>query len=86
MLHPIQKRDLRIFAQPRIVEGQIMNVCGYHFIATEVEYFTDDECDDCEILRYIGICTDESRNDSIRNTGYNGGTYGYRVLKNEGAK
>jgi hypothetical protein len=28
------------------------------------------------VIRYKGICTPSKRNDSIRHTGYNGGTYG----------
>lgn len=29
-----------------------------------------------DVIRFEGVCTDDKRNDSIRRTSYNGGTYG----------
>lgn len=65
---------------PRFTEGQIVWNQGYEFIVTNVWFTPDALHPGYEIMRYTGICTAHRCNDSIRNGGYNGGTYGYRVV------
>ncbi len=69
----------KVTGGPRLTEGQIVCNQGFEFVATDVRYF--DEGDGYEHMRYTGVCTDDPRNDSLRHTGYNGGSYGYRVRK-----
>ena len=69
----------------RVHEGATVMVQGFEFTATEVRWF--DETDRFSgaakgrrCVRFNGVCTDSSRNDSIRRTGFNGGTYGGNEL------
>jgi len=55
-----------------ISEGQIVWNHGYQFIARNVTIANG-------ILRYTGVCTNHPANDLIRNTGYNGARYGWKV-------
>lgn len=70
----------KVTGGPRLTEGQIVFNQGYEFIATNVRYYDEGE-EGYENMHYVGVCTDDARNESIRHTGYNGGTYGYRVCK-----
>lgn len=54
--------------------GDIIYNQGYEFIATDVRRVLLTTGGDA--IRYKGVCTDSDRNNSIRDTGYNGGTYG----------
>lgn len=56
-----------------IEEGAVVLVEGYEMIATNVTQVIKGEQ---ECIRFKGTCTDNPRNDHIRHTGYNGGTYG----------
>jgi hypothetical protein len=58
-----------------IFEGAIVNVQGYEFVASDVVWSGEDE-EDGPTVRFTGTCTEDPRNDSIRNTCYNGGRYG----------
>lgn len=66
-------------AGPRFQEGEIVWNCGHEFVAKDVQFTPDPEHPGHEIMRYTGVCTSNACNDSIKRTGYNGGTYGYRV-------
>lgn len=57
-----------------VTEGGKVWVEGHEMIATNVTSRNG-------VIRFRGICTGHASNDPIRNTGYNGGTYG----SNEGA-
>ena len=57
-------------------DGQVVMIQGYEFTATEVRIIQDHGQ---EVLRFKGTCTDNPCNDTIRHTGFNGGTYGHIV-------
>lgn len=59
----------------QIFEGAIVKVNGYEFVASDVEWFGEDEPNG-PVVRFTGTCTDNPVNDDIRNTCYNGGRYG----------
>jgi len=56
-------------------EGSKVWVQGHEFIARNVTVSEG-------VLRFKGICSDHPANASIRNTGYNGGTYGWNIRQN----
>jgi hypothetical protein len=65
----------------RVTEGAIVMVQGFEFVATNVQWSDEtDQHDGTPTGRrrvlFTGTCTDNPRNDSIRATAYNGGTYG----------
>lgn len=64
-------------------EGQIVFNQGYEFIVTEPRLHklqpNQPKNGFTHQFTYKGICTADKRNDSIRNTGYNGGVYGFGV-------
>jgi hypothetical protein len=62
-------------AVPR--EGEIVWNQGYEFTAHNVVVHTWPNGD--QVLRYVGRCTSNVCNDSIRGTGYDGGVYGYKI-------
>lgn len=64
---------------PRLAEGQVVWNAGHEFKVTALKFYPDTEHPGYEVMRYTGVCTDDPCNDRIRHTGYNGGTYGYRV-------
>jgi len=49
---------------------------GYLFEVTNIRLADTYNIDNPKVVRFEGRCTSDERNDSIRNTGYNGGTYG----------
>jgi hypothetical protein len=59
----------------KLVEGGKVRVQGYEFIVTNLRIHPADGCKEA-FARFTGVCTDNPVNDSIRNTSYNGGTYG----------
>lgn len=50
-------------------EGATVYVQGYEFTVKNLRIVDG-------VARFTGVCTDNPRNDSIRKTSYNGGTYG----------
>lgn len=58
----------------KIENGKTVMIEGYEFAISNMQQIDD------RIL-FTGTCTDSPRNDSIRNTSYNGGTYGGNKLK-----
>lgn len=63
----------------RLAVGDTVWNSGHEFTVEAVRYYPDEEHPGYEVMRYDGRCTDRACNDSIRGTGYDGGTYGYRV-------
>lgn len=57
--------------------GDTVRIQGYEFSVTNVRIIT--MADGQEVVRFVGVCTDAKDNDPIRNTSYNGGTYGWRI-------
>jgi hypothetical protein len=57
--------------------GDVIFNSGYEFRVTEAAIETTP--DGVKVFRYTGVCTDSSRNDSIRKTSYNGGRYGWEI-------
>ena len=60
-----------------ITYGEIRNgmevyICGHLFKVSEVKT----EEDPISVVNFVGTCTDDRCNNDIRNSGYNGGTYG----------
>lgn len=65
---------------PAPTEGQIVNVEGFEMIATNVRVIDNPNTPGGgKVCRFTGTCTSDARNNSIRYTGFNGGTYGWRV-------
>jgi hypothetical protein len=60
-------------------EGQIVKHYGHEFIATNVRQSPGRNAFGEIVWNYEGVCTNSSANDSIRNTGFNGGTYSWRA-------
>jgi hypothetical protein len=58
--------------QHLVEKGTVWN-CGYEFIVTNLRIV---QINGKPTARFEGICTDNPVNDDIKNTGYNGGTYG----------
>ncbi len=56
-----------------VYEGAIVYIQGHEFIVTNLRFM---EINNKPTARFDGVCTESARNDSIRNTGYNGATYG----------
>mgnify|MGYP003443831424 FL=1 len=60
-----------------VFEGAIVFVQGYEFKASDVVWSADDSPGNSgEVVRFVGTCTADPRNDDIRHTAYNGGVYG----------
>lgn len=57
----------------RVFEGATVYIQGTEMTVTNLRFMTinGNVC-----ARFEGVCTDSTRNDHIRNTGYNGATYG----------
>ena len=53
--------------------GRLVYIQGYEFIVSNCRVH---QVEGKPVLRFTGTCTPDKRNDDIRNTGYNGGTYG----------
>lgn len=66
---------------PRLSVGDIVWNAGHEFTVADVRFYPDTLAG-YEVMRYDGVCTAHACNDSIRGTGYDGGTYGYRVKAN----
>ena len=72
----------------RITYGDLKNgmevfLCGHIFTVSKLETGTTDhdasgnlQKDPVAVVRFTGTCTNDKRNDSIRNTTYDGGRYG----------
>lgn len=56
-----------------VTEGAIVNVSGHEMRASNVREVIKDGC---PCVEFTGTCTVSPRNDDIRGTGYDGGTYG----------
>lgn len=52
-----------------LFEGATVWVQGYEFTVRNLRIVNG-------VARFTGVCTNNPRNDSIRHTSYNGGTYG----------
>jgi hypothetical protein len=63
-------------AKPAPANGDVVYIQGYEFIARDVRIVRSSEGGLC---RFEAHCTDDARNDPIRNTPYDGATYGWRV-------
>lgn len=63
---------------PRLSVGDVVWNVGHEFMVEDVRFYPD-TVPGFEVMRYSGKCTAHACNDSIRGTGYDGGTYGYRV-------
>lgn len=62
-----------------VSEGLIVYIQGYEFLVSNVrEVIKQGE----KCVEFTATCTENERNDSIRNTGYNGGTYGGNRFSN----
>lgn len=59
------------------LDGDLIWCQGHEFIVREPRVMIG--TDGIPVFRYRGECSTHPCNDSIRHTGYNGGTYGYRV-------
>lgn len=59
-------------------EGDIVCHYGKEFIARNVKSEGKNQLGE-NYFTYDGECTDSSRNDDIRNTGYNGARYSWRA-------
>ena len=60
-----------------VSEGLIVYIQGHEFIVSNVRVYQENGVAmNLPFVRFTGTCTDSPRNDSIRNTCYNGGTYG----------
>jgi hypothetical protein len=59
-------------------EGQIVHNYGKEFIARNVKSEGMNKLGE-EVFGYNGECTESSRNDDIRKTGYNGARYSWRA-------
>lgn len=55
-------------------DGDIIYNTGHEFVVTNLRKIPRE--DGKVTIRYNGVCTADDRNDSIRKTSYNGGTYG----------
>lgn len=63
--------------RPAPRNGDVVFVQGFEFLVSDVEFA---EVGTTRfVVRFVGTCTDSPRNDSIRNTPYNGGRYGHNV-------
>lgn len=60
-----------------VAVNAVVWVQGYQFIIER--FWLIDIPKVGQVVRFIGRCTDHENNDSIRNTSYNGGTYGGKV-------
>ena len=56
-----------------VTENGLVMVHSHEMIATNLRQVTKDGS---ICIVFTGTCTDSQRNDGIRHTGYNGGTYG----------
>ncbi len=54
-------------------EGTILHMYGYEFVASQVTWHLHNGV---PCARFIAKLTDDPKNDSIRGTAYDGGTYG----------
>lgn len=59
-------------ANQKVVEGGIVNVQGYEMIARNVHL---ENLESGLRVAFKGECTDSPRNDDIRHTPFNGGSY-----------
>ena len=66
-------------AQPLPKAGDKIWNHGHEFIVTEPRVHEVKNSAFTHQFTYIGVCTDDPSNDSIRNTGFNGGTYGFGI-------
>lgn len=57
----------------KVKEGGVVYVAGKEMIASNIRQVTKGGV---ECIEFKGTCTDSPRNDDIRGTGYDGGTYG----------
>lgn len=64
-------------ANQKLENGQIIALHGYEFMVVDLRIETHE--DGVRVYRFKGICTESKINDGIRRTGYNGGTYGWKV-------
>jgi len=70
--------------QPCPKDGDRVMVQGFEFIATDVRIVHDVNGQPGRAaVRFKGVCTAAACNDFIRNTGYNGGTYGWFLADGE---
>ena len=60
-----------------VVQGYLMRVEN---VSTHLDAPNDLGYERCRIVRFTGRCTDNPVNDDIRNSAYNGGTYGGNYL------
>ena len=63
-----------------VSNGLVVYIRGFEFRVSAVRVVKAH--DESDVVRFTGTCTDDSRNDSIRHTAYNGGTYGGNRLSN----
>ena len=65
----------------KVFDGAVVMVQGFEMVVSDVRWFVpepmkNDPCPGEEIVRFVGKCTANKGNDSIRGTAYDGGTYG----------
>ena len=58
----------------KLIEGDVIYLHGYEFTVTDLK--EEVMHDGCIRAIFTGVCTDDSRNDGIRNSGYNHSQYG----------
>ncbi len=66
-----------ITPRPLPAAGDVVFNAGYEFTVTDPTVETNP--DGRKVFRYTGVCTASDRNNSIRNTAYNGGRYGWAI-------
>lgn len=69
---------LKIKNQNKYKEGDIIFVQGFSFKASNIKFKCINSFGD-DVFNFTGTCTDDKRNDPIKNTGYNGGTYTFEI-------
>lgn len=78
---PAGQKNERVgkMASGLVRSGEVVWNQGFEFSVSDVRYYRDEQ-KATEVLRFTGHCTANPVNDSIRGTGYDGGTYGWRVV------